>query len=406
MAPTLFYPQRDTIFNRQSVLFYDSLLNIITKERIRPSFPIKYIDGKYVVYYPFKINNVFIDTGFIVASVNGKNVHSFVKENILNMSNIRYDFKNKISFKDNFYRTRLLYENKFNSFHLRFSKEKKNTDVTININDTATLDKPINYIGFNTNGNAKKIIYIDSLGILYIRMPTMFEGNYYIDEIKKLLNKKPKKIVFDIRGNGGGNDWPWVSALKLFIKSDEIAIPLFFGVRNNSIDKNNIQRWLPESLFELGPLNYTAPLLKQNSFLAFKAPPGNTYSADLLSMQYDGKIYLLCHGYEYSSAGNFIDLAKANEKIVTVGMTTGLFGGTQFSPIPFILPNSKIIFQLEAVLDFKNVETVADFYHNYIDIPYYYSVNDIYNIATHKDVSDLEYLLYKDPLFKIVKEIK
>ncbi len=406
VAPSLLYPQSDTIYNMQSVRIYDSLLNLSAAMRIRPNLPIKYIDGSYVVYYPFKFNDTFIDTGFTVTLINGKNIHSFIKANIANISTIKYDLENEISFKDNFYRSRFLFENEQHSFTMQFAKGNIRKDVIVHINDTATLDKPITAIGFNVNASAKKILWIDSLKILYIRMPLMTDGNYYIEEIKKLLDKKPRKIIFDIRGNGGGNDWPWVSALKLLIKSNEIVIPLFFGLRNTDIVKNNIHRWLPESLFSLGPSKYTSPLLKDGDFLSFKTPQGNAYTADSMSMQYGGKIYLFCHGYEYSSGGNFIDIAKANEKIVTVGMTTGLFGGTQFSPIPFILPNSKIIFHLEPTLDFKQVETAEDFYHNYIDIPYKYSVLDLYNIATYRDVSDLDFLLWKDPLFKLVKDLK
>lgn len=70
-----------------------------------------------------------------------------------------------------------------------------------------------------------------------------------------------------------------------------------------------------------------------------------------------------------------------------------------------MLPHSKLSVRFGPALDFAQVETVEDFYHDPIDIPYEYDVSDYHALSRRQgDVSDLEFLLRRDPLMRIVLE--
>jgi len=55
--------------------------------------------------------------------------------------------------------------------------------------------------------------------------------------------------------------------------------------------------------------------------------------------------------------------------IINIGNSTGWFGGFGSMPWVFILPNSKILYWTEPLLDFTDVKMPEDLFHNHLKIP-------------------------------------
>lgn len=145
-------------------------------------------------------------------------------------------------------------------------------------------------------------------------------------------------------------------------------------------------------------------LLGGAGFLTFEVSESQV-TADSVGLGFEGPIFILADRHHYSSTGNLLSLASESEQLLSVGMTSGRYGGAQFSPVQLTLPNSRMTIRLQAVLDFARVESVADLYHASIDLPYDYTPADYRRLSDMEgDVSDAEDLLTNDPLLRIVLE--
>jgi hypothetical protein len=91
----------------------------------------------------------------------------------------------------------------------------------------------------------------------------------------------------------------------------------------------------------------------------------------------------------FSSAGSLTSLSTKNDRIKTIGMPTGRILGSGANPSVFILPNSRLIFTMELLLDASGVSKAEDFYHDHIDYSvtpsidyyrYWYDPNRSYTI--------------------------
>ena len=69
----------------------------------------------------------------------------------------------------------------------------------------------------------------------------------------------------------------------------------------------------------------------------------------------------------------------------------------------FKLLHSGIIFRLEPVLDFKNVDSLGDFDHNQVELPYEMTAEVLRNRETTDiDLYSEDYLMNQDPLIKYI----
>lgn len=359
--------------------------------------PIKYIDGKYFVTIPFEYKGIVFKSGFELIECNSQSIEKILPTLISEISPMRWDIKNKIYYKDNFYKAqKFVTDGKIN---LGFKNDSGHIiRQQFNFDDSVTLlKKPVRKIGYFSQ-EEEKVIYFDKENILYLRIPKMDRDKvtFYTNKIDSInnLGSKISKLILDIRGNGGGSDRLYTGILK-HIVSEPLNEPYKVAFPKNDFIL---------SYFGFKPTDVTVQrntLLGNSSFYLYGK--NKKIKPDSTSIKYKNQIFILQDEFVYSAAGNLSALAKSNSNIITIGNRTGLCGGKQTSPIYFSLPNSKLVYRLEPMLDFSNVNKIEDIFHDEVThyiIPTFedyqrrlFSENDIYSI---------DFLREFDPLFKVV----
>jgi C-terminal processing protease CtpA/Prc len=244
--------------------------------------------------------------------------------------------------------------------------------------------------------------YFPSNEILYIRLPAMVDDDGYYKRkiIGKFGHVAIKKVVIDIRQNGGGSDLVWMDILSVIIK-DTLDIKAPVGLKNTD-----------RALNALGVCRDTleivkVPLLDNEEFVVIEW--GSKIVPHPQSINYTGKIYVLQDRGIYSAAGSLSNVAQMYDNIVSVGETTGRLLGFGVAPIAFTLPNSYFTFQLEPVLDLSNAETLWDYYHDKVEVPIDISVAQrvkYFNSAIEGDIYSKDFLFNHDPVFQKVLELE
>lgn len=388
----------DTLAFKQAAYY-----NVAFKQRKTDfSLPVKYIEGKYLVTIPFKYKGVRYAAGSELIECNGQTITRLLPSLITDISPLRWDVQNKVYYKDNFYKAQNLVAK--GKISLGF-KNKAGQLIKQSFNYTDKVDllkKPARKIGYFTQPEAK-VLFLDKEKVLYIRMPRM-DGKmvkFYTSKIDSIyaLGKKPGKVIFDIRGNGGGSDNCYLGALEHLItkpldRSFKLSFPKdpfvlnYFGLKGNK-----------------GISTQNSTLLGSTPFYVYSKTQFAKPAAN--SVKYNGKIFVLQDEFIYSSAGNLSTMAKANSNIITIGNRTGLCGGKQARPIYFSLPHSKLIYRLEPMLDFSNIAKTEDIFHDEVS-QYIPQTFDDYQkrLFSKNDIYSPVFLRKHDPLFKAVVNYK
>jgi hypothetical protein len=295
----------------------------------------------------------------------------------------------------------------YSMFSPRVTMGKESFGITFADNGVVRKER-IDTVGMafaNRQGKKEsKVHYFANHNLLYIRLPEMDAEkiDFYRQEISKYKEYEIKKVVLDVRDNGGGNDTVWEAVLASVIKKPvEAHQKLCF--RNNQtvreyLNKNNIF--------------YTAetPLIIESDTL-FCIEDVRNIAPDEQSLAYDGKIYVLINRNSFSSALALVAFCENRDNMITVGQSTGWLGGEGVMPFYFILPHSKLIFSLACSLD-GNVKdpNPVSYYHDKIKIPVTLTVDDQYNeyyYSFHRGkFYDEDYLFNSDPVFQKVLEQK
>lgn len=379
---------------------YDSLLR---KAAVKPfNLRLKYLKGEYYTVGDFEYKNKDFPSGLKVIECNGTNIHDYVKGLLGDVRSMRWDFQNKRYFSENFF-TGFNFK-KEDSFTLRFQDRKGHLmSVNFQLSDTLAYGKD-NYplISFNNSADTFKTVeYFPKEQVLYIRVPRMRVEylNYYPAMIQQEGRKGLiKKVIIDIRNNPGGADNVWISILE-----NIIAQPLNYQsvllCNNSHIIKTKLLNATQDRN------TYTVTFLDSSDYIIYHKgevviePDSNTIG-------YKGKVYLLQDENIYSSAGSFTAVAQLASNIVSVGTGTGKLLGRGINPLVFELPNSKILYRIEPVIDFLNVKTVEDVFHDKVEIPIDLSLGDYMNRLKAKEfLYSRDFLFRKDPVFKKILKL-
>ena len=303
----------------------------------------KYIDGKYYNARSFTYEDREIEFGKEITTIDGEDIHDFVNENYTKILHLMWDTNHNRWYSD-FFMLTLPYINK-KQFTLNIAGE----DILI---DSDILLENLRKEQYQTTSTPKIYVLND---ILYIYMPVMMSWQWYVQEIKRHYNSNIKKIVFDLRGNSGGDDSVWASILKHLI-----ATPFFYQYNVGA----NYNKTLQESIFRFGEVDidgYTMTVSNKRII-----------EPDSSSVNFTGKFYILQDKYTYSAAAAFVSAALQNtDKIVVVGERSALISGYTFPPLIFSLPNSRIAFRLgfsadltggksNPYMDIVNIEVVEN----------------------------------------------
>lgn len=353
---------------------------------------LKYLNGEYYSIGSFDHDGQTFASGWRLSKINGKKATAFVSTLYPYLSRMRWDYTNKRYYSERFYRA-------FNfgpeyTFVLTFEDGNGNT-----VTGAFTLDQEIAYEHRDTNDptdNPYKVDYFPTEEILYIRIPGMNLDylSFYPNEIKAKAKGKPlKKVIFDIRNNGGGADNVWVDAL-----SAVIAEPIEYELMLLANNYPEVRDKYPEEL--TNGTTYAPPFLEDYEYAVFASGP-RTIDPSSESLNYKGQIYILQNDRVYSSAGAFVAIGLLANNISTVGQNTGWLLGRGINPTVFELPNSKILYRIEPVIDFQAVNSALDVYHDTVEMPVPLTIEDyLKRINYDGDIFDKKFLFNHDPVFE------
>ncbi|ELC8424925.1 S41 family peptidase [Clostridium perfringens] len=212
------------------------------------------------------------------------------------------------------------------------------------------------------NASTKDIVE-GKIGYIYIpQMISYYNMGNDIELIDEYLNniKEYQALIIDIRGNGGGDSYYWISYLvpKLIDKVYENTNYSFWKdgeIINNYLKKSKVK--YSTGFGEVKDLDtiklVNLPVeVKEN----FKYYSKNTMeiSPSEDSINFKGNIYLLVDKLVYSSSEAFASFAKQTGFATLIGERTG-GDGIGSDPLLHMLPNSGYIFRFS-----KDMGTTAD----------------------------------------------
>ena len=366
---------------------YDSLfLNWSAKKRF--NMKLKYINGRYYNLSAFSNQNQKYSAGLQLFACNGTDINEYVHNLNNSKRMMRWDFKNKHYFSEDFYTSYNLSENDV----LRLSFRDANGNVVVGnfkLSDSLTFIKPF----IRTIDTTRRVAFFAEKKLLYIKIPEMKDVDYYLKEIsRQAVNAEIKKIVIDIRDNPGGSDNVWMGVVSKIIPQPIRYQDLILCI-NSPVTRERYPQ------YAVGWKKAAIPFLTDARYTVFYAGPA-TIEPHATSLKFKGRIYVIQNENIYSSAGSLAAVAAIDSNIVSVGSPTGRLLGKGIDPLVFELPNSKILYRIEPVIDFMNADEVADVFHDKVEMPVELSLEEQLDRLQGKDLYSQEYLISADPVFK------
>jgi len=357
--------------------YFHSLISDSIFSKIKCQILLKYINGNYYNIRPFKYDSLIVDSGEHVTAIDGIPINDFVKK-----------YRNFLLFTS---WDPILKQWFCESFKVSLPLIGK-TQFTLTIGGKdLKLDcgKQLNILSREFTKNYSPQIYLIDNDILYIRMPMMMNIDWYREEFLKKYTADVKKIVIDIRDNGGGDDSVWQDFLKIIIYK-----PLTY--------RYNVQ--IPDNDALINSVRDFGDIHRKNNNVYVES--NRIIEPDSNSVNYEGKIYILQNKYTFSAAAALSSVAWQNPNMILVGEPTVTISGYTFPAIMFKLPNSKIVFNLAFSSD-----TVGGNSNPYMDkveveILEDTNINEYINKVMNYDCFSVDYIMNKDKLITYVKTIK
>jgi hypothetical protein len=337
---------------------------------------VKYIDGKYYNARPFTFNDAAINVGEVITAIDGIEINEFIQTHYSQINYISWDAKNKQFYADNFILSLPIMGKP------EFTLTINNKEVVI---DSRKLVDNLQREVYALPKFPKMEILGDD--ILYIYMPTMMQAEWYVSQLKQLYTPAIKKIIFDIRRNGGGDDSVWATLLEHIINE---PFRYKYAVR----------------------MNYNEALKKAIADFGTIAQEGNTMTVrhdrtiypDSSSISFSGKMYIIQDKNTYSAAAAFVSAALQNKnKITVIGEPATLISGYTFPPLMFRLPHSGIVFNLAFSTDISG--GAENPYMDKVEIEITENSTDYFDKLYKYDSSDTEYLSQTDKCIQYIKEV-
>jgi hypothetical protein len=361
------------------------------------NLPVVYFEGNYFTLRDFIHNGKLIRQGSRIIRCNGSTPDEIVKANSSGRNHVSWDYKNKKFYSRDFIQLLNPTTTTSLSFEFRDPKgdlfvEKFSCDDTVSSSPTPMSDPPV-------------VHYLKSNKVLYIRLPVMDES--VIELLKKQIKSQSKNpintIVIDIRNNPGGSDGTWMALLSMLTR-EKIKNPEYFGLKNSKrnlqyLSRHNFGRNIPKLKSQ------KIDFLNDEEFLTLQ---GSSEFKDrsMNVMNFKGKIYVLSENI-YSSAGSLMNICAFNPSLVSLGLTNPAELGVGIDPYGFSLPNSKIGFSIEPLIDLSNAHSAVDVHHVNVEVEIHPSLNEFLDYYNKRGACDLEEFLTRyDPFFRKVIELE
>jgi hypothetical protein len=359
------------------------------------NLPLLCYEGNYYTLHDFTNKGTTYARGLKVVECNGKTPDAIVDALTNAGVLLNWDYDLKKFYTASFYKYCPL--SNTNTLPVMFQKADGTTfEAALAANEDVVYQKP---------ATARRLmVTLLNSNILYIRLPLMDPklGEFWSRELPKYRTAPIRKVVVDIRNNPGGGDPAWFSLLKLLVK-DSLRQHLKLAVKDSPLTHEYLARSPLSGMNQYGGKEKIS-FLNNEEFKTVEwsspMPPETN------SLQLTCKIYVLSENV-YSAAGNLVHFCAHNDQLVSVGLPSGMALGQGTLPYAFSLPNSKLIFTLEPVLDLTDAKTARDTHHVDLKVrvrPTLHQMLDYYNTG---DEVDLEKRLNQhDPLFQKVLELE
>ncbi|PIP55338.1 MAG: hypothetical protein COX07_00465 [Bacteroidetes bacterium CG23_combo_of_CG06-09_8_20_14_all_32_9] len=380
----------------KSLKYIDNNAFIISKSMFRlANYPknyylfrgFAYIDGNYYTRYPFKYQKKKYVIGQKIKSINGLTPDSIIsKYSIYELNSLKWDIE-----KQKFYSGCFFAVDSLRNIPLVLNIETpEGKEIIVN-----TSDQSLKCKYFQIIINKNKVKYFHKNKILYVRLASM---NYKTNKIprkiiKKARNKNTEKVIIDIRSNDGGTDLCWMNVLKTIIDKP-------MNTKNIMVAKNNsiVRDCLNDSTGKV----LEVPFLSDKEYFSLYHD-ADTLTPSENNIHYKGQIYVIQDAGIYSSAMAFADYAYHCDRFVTVGVPIGYIGGVGATPFMFMLPYSKLIFQMIMTLSITNAQKREDLFLP-VKVPVKLNIKDYYYAVTFWKGQRLSkhFLRKEDPYFKAI----
>lgn len=366
-----------TLADTTNADYFYRLTTEYVNSKVKINMMTKFMKGEYYNILPFISNEIHIDTGEKISSINGMSMNQFVKDNFSKMYYLRWDPISKKPYSRLFpIALPLLGMDKF-------TLTIGGKDIELEVSKTVeTLKKK------HAQSNHGNVLLLEN-NILYIRIPEMIEEEWYINEFLATYTPDIEKIIIDVRANSGGYDGVWISLLQKIIDKS-LRYKYHVGFNHNEAIENAIQ----SSFSELTMIRKGRKTEMYQDIV---------HLPDSNSVHFKGKIYILQDESSYSAATALASIAWGNDDIVSVGATSALIGGYTLPSIAFKLPNSGIVFTLAFATDLRGGTNNPYMDKVEVEIPEE-DINTFADKILNYDCYSKEFLLTKDPLIKYVKE--
>jgi hypothetical protein len=351
--------------------YYQSIAEDSIYSRIKCGFWVKYIDGKYVIFKPFTFNGEHIPSGTIIKNINGIPINRFVNDRWNQMNFPLWDDEKKLWYDEGFMYS--LPQMNMQQFTLNFGDKKIDFNCSVSLDSIFPLP--------NQTYSHKMLIINKS--ILYVFMPSMTDGDWYIREFQRIYNQNITKIIIDIRGNGGGSDGMWAKFLQKIIDKP---------IKYNYCVGFNHDMKLEKAISSFGKIQISGKkAMIQDSIMLM--PDSN-------SVHFKGNFYIFQNKYTYSAASALASVAMQIKNMKVVGESSARILGYTFPAILFRLPNSGIVFDLAFSYDLTGGS--GNKYMDKVGIPLNLNIEEYIDKVKNYDYHGDDYLKNKDKFIQYV----
>ncbi len=389
----------DSTYARLSRKYYDLL----------PSYnlelPFIYFQGEYRVFSGFTAGNTQVNTGDTLISIEGTPVHEYVRE-LRWERYLMWDQKNKRFYDDQFYLCDSFMKHKQLTLEFKDTKGRKKK-LVLDTDRGLSFSTPHYFSAretYDPRNGERRIKYLEKYKTLYIRALSLNRQQKIIKSLLKYKDKDIRAIVFDFRDSPGGYTDFFPSLLQ-HIYPDPIHINMTVGMKVINLmfeghDNPRIKKGL-QSLSLTGTV--PVPVLNNEQFQRFTYELH--YDALQENLEYTGKVYLLLNEHTFSSPTVAQYQALHLDRVVTVGQPSGYEQGEArggFYEL-FILPHSRIAYQIVNVIDLSTYDTIEELFDNRVELPVEPTWEETLSRMYYEgDVYGTEFLLKQDPLMKKV----
>lgn len=401
---SFYYEDTNTYISPKSIEISEACESLYDKYHPAGAYGVKYIDGNYYIkgdlMYTSNLSEKIFPASAQIVEINRIPIDEYVsKWNRKADNSIRWDFKHQK------YYTYRIYPPILTGLSEEYTLTYKYNDSIVSRDRTAsggTIEGQC-----YRDGRTPSVLHFEELNILYIRTPSMDAEDipFFKEKIQQYKSKPIKKVVIDIRNNGGGNDLVWMGII-----SDIIATPIVFNndlyVRNTPLTLDYIHNMRKEDL-ELDPSS-TMHIGKAEYISVLNDSEDTILHPSSESINYKGPIYVLVNERCFSSSLAFVAFCnRSNDCLLTVGEPTGYIVGRSTTPFFLSLPNSKLIFEIAPTLDAtKGKKNIKDYYDHAVNIPVPFTItNTTFEEAYRGKRYGKDFLLHYDPVFRKIVEL-